>query len=675
MNVSYKHKKEYEKLVEELNEHARKYYIDDNPIISDEEYDKLYRKLLEIEKKNPQIIKPYSPSQRIGDKPLKDFKKIIRKDKMLSLDNAFDVDEFKLFDKRVREALGEKSKVEYVVEPKIDGLGIELYYEEGILKLAATRGDGLTGEDVTANVKTIKSIPIKLKVSSKNEGNIICRGEIYLKKKDLERINTQRTEIGEPEFKNCRNAAAGSVRLLDSRITAKRPLKAFFYHLVEGVGTDKKYSDSWNRMSFMGLPANEPSCICESLEDTLKSINDLEKLRFKLPHEIDGAVVKVNSYDHQKKLGSTSKFPRWAIAYKFVAKKATTRIRDITVQVGRTGVLTPVAELEPVFISGSTVSRATLHNEDEIKKKDIRIGDYVIIQKAGEVIPQVVKIVKSRRPSDSRIFKMPSKCPVCSGEVKRIEGEVALRCVNALSCPAQLKESIRYFATRNAMDIENLGPSLVDRLIENKLVKSISDIFTLRKEDLIKLERFGEKSAQRLLKSIEEGKSRASLANMITALGIPFVGEIAARIISDKFGSLEEILDTDNNVLYEKVGQIDGIGPKTARSFEDFFSNEKNRKTVKRLIELGINPKKTKKETARGKLKDLSLCITGTLPKPRDEIKKEIVSSGGIFDPTVKKSTDYLIVGENTGEKKLKDAQEKGVKIISYPDFLRMINR
>lgn len=666
--IPQKVKDRYEDLIEELNRHSRLYYVEDNPAISDQQYDALYAELIKIENNYPSIVKPYSPSQRVGDKPISSFKKVKRDKKMLSLDNAFTRDDFLEFDKRVRQALGDE-RPKYVVEPKIDGLGIELYYENGILSLAATRGDGLTGEDVTANVKTMRSIPIRLKLGPDDPKNVICRGEIFIEKKDLKRINEERQKRTEPPFKNCRNAAAGSVRLLDPKITAKRPLRAYFYHLVEGRGQDKRLSDSWNRMSWIGLPTSQPSCLCEDTQDTLNAIEKLESLRDSLPLEIDGAVIKVDSYRQQEMLGQTSKFPRWAIAYKFTAQKVQTKIEDITVQVGRTGVLTPVAELKPVFISGSTVSRATLHNEDEIRKKGIKIGDTVWLQKAGEVIPQIVSVIKEKRTGREKSFKMPSKCPICKGPLQRQEGEVALRCMNGLSCRAQRKEYIRYFAARGAMNIEHLGPSIIDQLIDKGLIKDISDIYKLDLEALTKLDRFGERSAKRLISSINASR-KAPLSNVITSLGIPFIGEIAASSIASELGSLGRILSLDPEELLYKLKSIDGIGPKSAASFSEFFKNDKNREIIKKLISAGIDP--ALRKVSSGKLKGLSFCITGTLPKSRDEVKRQIKNAGGNFDSSIKKGTNYLITGEKTGNKKVEEAQKKGVKTIGWDEFLKM---
>jgi DNA ligase (NAD+) len=632
----------------------------------------MYNHLIRLEKKHPGLVKPYSPTQRVGDTPLEKFRKIRRENKMLSLENAFDAEEVEAFHKRVCDILEDEGKIEYVVEPKIDGLGIELYYRNGILELAATRGDGITGEDVTANVRTIRTIPLRLKVSTGDEDLIVCRGEIFIEKAQLRRINEDRLKNKEPEFKNCRNAAAGSVRLLDPRITAKRPLKAFFYHLVKGVGSDASYSESYNRMSLMGIPVNEPSCICETKDDVYKALQDLERLRENIPHDIDGAVIKVNSYRMREKLGETSKFPRWAVAYKFTSAEKTTVIRDITVQVGRTGILTPVAELEPVLISGSTVSRATLHNEDEILKKDIMIGDVVRIKKAGEVIPKITGVIKEKRKEVKR-FKMPVKCPVCGGPVRREEGEAAARCINTVSCRAQLKESVRYFAARSAMDIEHLGPSLIDRLIDAGLIKDVSDIYSLKLEDLLKIERFKEKSALRLLRSISKSRENASLKGVITALGIPFVGETAAGQISQHLGSFGGILKKDPDNFCEELEEIEGIGPKTAGSFRVFLKNEKNRGIIKKLLQKNIDPKARAKDGDPGSLKQLSFCITGTLPKPREEIKKIIENYGGRFDAAIKKDTKFLIAGDKTGGRKLEDAEKKGIKIIGWGEFTRIL--
>ncbi len=665
MAVDEKIRREYENLCREIERHNRLYYELDSPEISDEEYDLLYRRLEELEKSYPELVSPDSPTHRVGGKPLEKFEKVEHIEPMLSLDNAFNEDELSEFVRRVEESVGKD--VIFSVEPKIDGLGVELIYEGGLFVRGATRGDGRVGEDVTANLKTVKTLPLRLK----RDVSTVVRGEVFIYKQDLDRINAERVRSGEEPFKNPRNAAAGSLRLLDPKVTARRPLRIFLYTLVRGGNGISSQSEALKWMKDVGLPVNPDFFLCRGFSDLVRVVEEWDKKRGSLPYESDGLVVKVDSFDLQRKLGSTAKYPRWAIAYKFKAEKARTKLKNIVVQVGRTGVLTPVAELEPVELAGTTVSRATLHNEDEIKRKDIRIGDMVWVEKAGEIIPKIVGVDKTARDGSEKVFKMPKRCPSCGSEVVKQEGEVASRCPAGIACPAQLKERIRHFASRKAFNIEQLGPALIDQLVDRGMVRSVADLFRLKADDVASLERMGKKSASNLMEAFERGKREVTLPRLIFALGIPFVGEVAASMVAGEVRSLSEMLKYDPAELEERLRGIDGIGPKTAQSVRLFLEQKSNRKVLEELISFGIDPVFDSGEG--GVLNGRSFCITGTLSRPREEIKNIIEQAGGRFDKSIKKDTDFLIVGEDAGGRKLRDAESRGVKIIKEAEFWDML--
>lgn len=661
----------YQELVQEVSEHDYRYYVQDAPLISDRVYDRLYQELLELEKAYPSLQTPDSPSQRVGSTPLKEFQKVVRTEKMMSLDNTYDEEELRDFHRRVMEGL-EADKVEYVVEPKVDGLGIECTYVRGLFTRGATRGDGLIGEDITANLKTIRSIPLKLRSKNLNQP-INIRGEVYIERAHLEEINEERMREGLPEFKNPRNAAAGSVRLLDSKITAHRPLRVVFYSLVEGASLDPTHSASMKRLKSYGLPIHEQQSVVSGIDEALRVCEMWRKKRYELPFDIDGLVIKVNQYDFQSKLGKTSKFPRWSIAYKYEAERTQTRIQNIRVQVGRTGALTPVADLKPVSLAGTTVSHAGLHNAEEIERKDIRIGDEVLIEKAGEIIPQIVEVIKEGRTGKEKPFSMPKKCPVCGAPVgKTDKAEVAMRCLNGFSCPAQLKEAIWYFVSRKAMNIEGIGPSLIDQLVEKKLIQDVADLFFLKKPQISVLDRMAEKSAENVIQAIEKAKKEVTLPRLITALGIPFVGETAALEVARFAGSLARLLSTPTTKLTEELNQIRGIGTKMSESIMDFFSDKTHRKIIKKLQAAGINPS-YKERKSFGPLVGKNFCITGTLSKPREQIKADIQRAGGKWTASVSKGTDYLVAGENLGAKKRSNAEKHKVKIISEQELYKMI--
>ncbi len=657
-----------EKLREEIRRYDYYYYVLNQPLISDAEYDKLFRELLELERKYPELVTPDSPTQRVGAPPAEEFAPVEHAIPMLSLANCFNDEELEEWDDRVRRMLGGEP-VEYVCEPKLDGLSVELVYVDGVFTVGSTRGDGRVGEDVTRNLRTIKQVPLRLfPLNGKVPRLLEARGEVYMEKEAFRRLNEERERAGEPLFANPRNAAAGSLRQLDPNVTASRPLKIFFYAMGRAEGIEiRSQVELLTTFPKLGLPVNPLWKLCKTLDEVKAFYRELLAMRHELPYEADGMVVKVNDFAQREILGEVSRAPRWAIAYKFPAEEATTRVLDIVVQVGRTGALTPVAILEPVEVSGATVSRATLHNEDEIRRKDIRIGDWVIVRRAGEVIPEVVKSIPERRTGAEKEFKMPERCPACGGPVVRPPGEVAYRCEN-LSCPARIKESIRHFASRRAMDIEGLGEKLVDKLVETGLVRKLSDIYRLKKEDLVNLERMGEKSAQNLLEQIERSKN-AGLARLIFALGIRYVGEHLAEVLAEHFPSLEAL----SNATYEELIQIPEIGPRIAQSIVDFFRNEENRKLIQELKELGV---KTEAEKPKeGPLSGKTFVFTGALSAfTREEARRLVESLGGRVASGVSRKVDYVVVGADPGEK-LRKAQELGITILTEEEFRKLVGR
>jgi len=662
-------KQETKKLVKDLNYHCYRYYVLDSPVISDEEYDQLYHRLKELEERYNYIL-PDSPTQRIGASPLDKFKKVKHTEPMLSLDNAFSYDEVKEFEKRVKRFLGTDAVIEYTVEPKYDGLAIELTYRDGLLFRASTRGDGYEGEDVTQNIRTIKSMPLKIAEVSKVPAEIDIRGEVYMDIEEFEALNREREQKGESVFANPRNAAAGSVRQLDSSITAARKLHLACY----GIGTVKGIEFKSQLEFFKWLEKTRfpvPSVVKpgKGIDEVIHLIREIEEKRSTFPFETDGAVIKVNDFELQRLLGVKTREPRWAIAYKFPAHQGTTRIKDIIPSVGRTGVITPIAMLEPVRIGGVTVSRSTLHNWDEIERKDIRVGDTVVVERAGDVIPHVVMVIKEKRTGKEKTFHIPEKCLVCGSKIVREEGEVAVRCVG-LNCPAQVQERIRHFASRGALDIEGLGEKNVELLYSSGLVNHFVDMYRLKKEDLLKLPRFAEKSARNLIDAIERSK-HITLARFLYALGILHVGEYASKLLAKNFEKLEDLYE----ISTERIIKIKQMGEKIASSVSDFFKDPENIKTLKTLKSLGLkitNPDFKGKEKGERPLEGLTFVITGTLPRPRNEVEELIESLGAHASSLVSKSTDYVIVGENPGSK-LQKAQSLGVKTISYEELLKII--
>lgn len=668
MSVPKEIQERVEKLREEIRRYDYYYYVLNQPLISDAEYDRLFRELLELEQKYPELVTPDSPTQRVGAPPAEEFAPVEHAIPMLSLNNCFNDEELEEWDDRVRRLLGGEA-VEYVCEPKLDGLSVELVYVDGVFTVGSTRGDGRVGEDVTRNLRTIKQVPLRLfPIDGQVPRLLEARGEVYMEKEAFRRLNEERERRGEPLFANPRNAAAGSLRQLDPNVTASRPLKIFFYAMGRAEGIEiRSQVELLTTFPKLGLPVNPLWKLCKTLDEVKAFYRELLAMRHELPYETDGMVVKVNDFAQREILGEVSRAPRWAVAYKFPAEEATTRVLDIIVQVGRTGVLTPVAILEPVEVSGATVSRATLHNEDEIRRKDIRIGDWVIVRRAGEVIPEVVKSIPERRTGEEKEFKMPERCPSCGGPVVRPPGEVAYRCEN-LSCPARIKESIRHFASRRAMDIEGLGEKLVDKLVETGLVRKLSDIYRLKKEDLVNLERMGEKSAQNLLDQIERSKN-AGLARLIFALGIRYVGEHLAEVLAEHYPSLEAL----SNATYEELIRIPEVGPRIAQSIVDFFKNEENRKLIQELKELGV---KTEAEKPKeGPLSGKTFVFTGALSAfTREEARRIVESLGGRVASGVSRKVDYVVVGADPGEK-LRKAQELGITILNEEEFRKLVGR
>lgn len=664
--------KKIEELGEKIRYHNYRYYVLDDPTITDAEYDQLMKELAKWETKYPQYINSSSPTQRVGIEPVSGFTTVKHIAPMLSLANAFSSEELRAFDQRIKKIIHQQ-KLEYVVELKIDGLAITLVYENGIFIRGATRGDGTTGEEITSNLRTVKTIPLKL-FSKDIHPRIEVYGEVYMKKSEFKRLNEKRMKNEESLFANPRNAAAGSVRQLDPRITDQRHLDNFIYRATFPEGHKfNSHMEVLNYLKKIGFKVNPHTKLCQDIEEAINYCLQWIEKKEELDYEIDGMVIKVDSLRMREELGSTTRSPRWAIANKFPAQQVITKVRDIIVQVGRTGALTPVAILDPVKISGSVVQRATLHNEDEIKRKDVQIGDIVLVQKAGEVIPEVVKVITEKRTGKEKEFVIPAQCPVCGAKVFRLEGEVVSRC-NSLTCPAQIKEKIRHFASRNAMDIEGLGPAIIDQLVEKGLIKDISDLYSLKRDDLISLERMAEKSANNLLGAIKTSKKK-SLANVIYGLGIRYVGVHTSEVITRYYPTLDKFKKAS---LVELI-EINEIGPKIAESISLFFKEKENLALIERLRSAGLNFSqeeeigRKKKETQI--LVGKQFVLTGTLKDFTRTQAKEIISElGGRVTGSVSKKTDYVVAGEDPGSKYQK-AQELGVTIINEEEFKKIINK
>ena len=662
-------KDKIQELIEKISTFDYQYYVLDNPSISDFEYDKIFRSLVDLENENPELIRPDSPSQRVGGKALDAFESVIHRQAMLSLNNAFDEDELIAFDKRIKDDIG-IDEVEYAVEPKFDGLAITLTYENGIFVQGATRGDGYTGENVTHNLKTIRSIPTKLNYIHPPK-LLEVRGEVLMLKKDFELLNQKQESLGEKQFANPRNAAAGSLRQLDPRITATRPLTFFSYGLgvCEPNLNLKTHIQTIQLLKQFNLPISDLSTSVKGVKGLQSFYDKVSKLRNSLAYDIDGVVYKVNSFNYQNELGFVSRAPRWAIAHKFPAEEALTEILDINVQVGRTGAITPVARLKPVFVGGVTVTNATLHNEDEMTRKDVHIGDIVSVRRAGDVIPEIVRVLINKRPKTIKKFRMPTECPECGSALVRIDDEAIIRCSGGLVCPAQQKQSIIHFASRKAMDIEGLGDKSVEQLVTVGLIHELPDIFKLKLEQLINLDRMAEKSSRNLLDAIEKSKS-TSLPRFIYALGIRNVGESTAKDLAGFYGDLDEIMKQTE----ESLQIVPDIGPTVAKSISDFFRQTKSREVINSLIGLGVHwPKYDIKKSSSGIFATKTFVLTGTLPSmSREEAKSIIEMNGGKVVGSVSKKTDYVVAGSDAGSK-LTTAQELGLKIISQQELLKLI--
>lgn len=665
--------KEIEKLRREIEVHNRKYYLEARPEISDYEFDLLMKRLIELERHYPELVTPDSPSQRVGGAPLKEFRTITHRVPMLSLDNTYSFDELAEFDRRVKKNLG-VSQVEYFVEEKIDGVSIALRYENGILVLGATRGDGFRGDDITANIKTIRSIPLRLPASSKFKEEVPSllevRGEAYLPRTQFERLNKTREAAGEEPFANPRNACAGTLKQLDPKLVAERRLDAFIHGLaiVEGTNvTIETQEEAFEFFKKIGFKTINHTALCRNIEEVNQFITDFHKKRLDLPYDIDGMVVKVNRFEFHKRLGATSKAPRWMIAYKYPAERALTKLKDIMIQVGRTGVLTPVALLEPVRLSGTTVSRASLHNRDEIERLDVRVGDYVYVEKSGEIIPKVMEVVKEKRPPGLLKFRFPERCPVCGGRAVQVAEEVAVRCINP-ACPAQLKGRVRHFASRDAMDIEGLGEVWVEKFVDAGMLKDLADIYRLDFEEVMEMERMGRKSAENLFQGIEASKER-SLDRLIYGLGILTVGQHLAYVLAQRYGHLEKLAKASQTELEA----IPEIGPVTAESIVKFFREPGTGKILEKLKKAGVRFDVVEKAATTTPFSGKTFVITGTLEAyERAEAEALIRRLGGHPASSVSRRTDCVIVGENPGSKREK-ANQLGIKTIGEKEFLKML--
>src|SRR5881397_2254007 len=641
----------------EIERHNHRYYVLDNPEVSDAEYDALFRRLQTLEEAHPELRTPDSPTQRVGAAPATEFATVRHRQPMLSLQNVTTPEEMAAFDERVRKFLG-RERIEYVAEPKIDGVAVELVYEQGVLTVGSTRGDATVGENVTPNIRTIRSVPLRLRSEARKPPELLeVRGEVYLPLKAFQKLNREREEAGQPVFANPRNAAAGSLKQLDPAITAARALDLVCHGVGEIRGA--RFATHWETLQALadlGLKPVPMSRVCETLDEVFALFAELEEKRDRLDYEIDGLVVKVNDLALQKRLGEISRSPRWAVAYKFKPRQAITRVNAIVPSVGRTGVLTPIAELEPVGVGGVTVRNASLHNMDEIERKDVRIGDTVLLERAGDVIPYVVKVVTERRTGGEKRFRMPSTCPVCGAKVERAEGEVAYRCIG-LDCPAKLKQQLRFFGARGAMDVEGLGEKLVEQLVDRGLVRDVADLYALDAETLASLERMGKKSAANLRAQLERSK-QTTLPQLLVALGIRQVGEATARALAEHFGTLERLMDASETELQE----VRDVGPEVAASIRGFFTERQNRKAIQKLLAAGVRPAAV--ALPKGPLAGKKFVLTGTLETmTRPEAQRRIEALGGRVQSSVSKETDYVVVGADPGSK-LARAKKLGVTIL-----------
>jgi len=660
-------KKRIEQLRNEIRRHDYLYYALNQPQISDRQYDKLFAELKALEQANPELVTPDSPTQRVSGRPLEGFAAVRHTIPMLSMDNTYSADELRAFDERIRKQLGGED-YDYVVELKFDGLAVSLRYEDGRLVTAATRGDGEVGDDVTANVRTIKAVPLALLDGGGIPGILEVRGEVYMPTKSFIELNKQRSQTGELVFANPRNAAAGSLKLLDARITAARNLSFFAYAAGEvSEPLAQTHYETLQKFKQFGLPVNPHNAKARDIEQVIDICFSWSEKRLTLDYKTDGMVIKINHFDQRDALGATGRAPRWCISYKFAAERAQTTIESIDVQVGKSGILTPVANLVPVQLAGTTVKRASLHNFDELARLDARCGDTVLIEKAGEIIPQVVEVEKELRPAGAVPFKVPAKCPNCGSAVAKDKEGVYIRCVNP-DCLGQLKERLRYFAGRDQMDIEHLGPALIEQLVESGLVKNFADLYKLQKSDLMTLERMGEKSADNVIAAIEKSKARP-LWRLVAALGIRHIGGQSADILAEHFGSLDALMAAD----VEALQAVEQIGPKIAESVYEYFRNPANRAVIEGLLTAGVRPEQPKKVRRAGKLAGKTIVVTGTLEKfTRPQIEQAIKQAGGKTSSSVSKKTDFVLAGKEPGSK-LDKARQLGVKVIDEKQFQEII--
>ncbi len=669
MRVPDKVKKEIKTLREKINYHNYRYYVLNQPEISDFQFDKLMQRLKDIEEKYPEMKDPNSPTQRVGGIPLEGFSHVSHAPPMLSLDNTYDEEELEEFEQRVLRSLENKiDKIQWVIEQKIDGVAVSLEYEDGKFIRGSTRGDGVVGDDITQNLKTIKSVPLELLNGGEKYSRLEVRGEVFMPNSSFLKLNKEKEEKEEQLFANPRNAAAGTLKNLDPRVVAERNLDIFIHSygtLPSDIKTHREALDILEKIGFKVIPLRE---VRGSIEDSKDLIEKWSTERFKLPYQTDGLVFKINNLQDREILGSTSKSPRWAVAYKFPAERKVTRLKEIEVSIGRTGIATPIAMLEPVFVAGTTVSRASLFNKDEIERKDIRVGDKIFIEKGGDIIPHVVGVDKDARDGSEKRFKFPDKCPVCGETLIRPEGEVYYRCIN-VGCPSQVKKSILHYGCRDGMDIDGLGEVLVDQLVEKNLVSNYADLYYLKQSDIEELERMGEKSAENLLKGIEDSKKRP-FDRVIFSLGIPFVGTYNAKLIANEFSSIDKL----KRATCEELLEIKGIGENTATSVVSFFNNKKNLAVMERLREAGVSMEGKAREGAKLPFSGKKFVFTGELEKyTRREAQDLVESLGARAVNSVSKNTDYVVVGENPGSK-FKDAKKLGVKVIGEREFLKLIS-
>jgi DNA ligase (NAD+) len=651
--------KRHADLVEQIRAHDHRYYVLDDPSVSDREYDALYAELRAIETRHPELVTRDSPTQRVSGKPRGDLRTVPHVVPMMSLDNTYTPDELREFSRRVHAGLPSNARVVFCVEPKLDGASVEIVYEAGELVSGSTRGDGISGEDIIENLRTIRSLPVRLA----RPISLTLRAEVVIFRRDLARINEERVSAGEAPFANPRNAAAGSLRMLDPRVVARRPLRAVVWQVVEGSSLAPDHSGSLRALGELGLPTHRETFVCESLEDVARAIATIEKQRPEYPFEIDGAVIKVDVFEQQAILGATAKFPRWAIAYKFSAERARTRVKDIVVQVGRTGTLTPVAILEPVQLAGTTVARASLHNADIIKNLDLRLDDVVTIEKAGEIIPQVVAVEHAARAEEKPAFVMPERCPSCSTPVLRDEEQVAVYCPNP-HCPAVVRGAILHFTRRYAMDIDHLGESLIDQLVTHELVSDVADLYDLTAERLEALERMGKKSADNVVRSIEASRAQP-LSRLLTGVGIDHVGQVAARQLAEAAGSLSELLAWSEEDAEAKLSAIAGFGPKMVASVKAYLFGEDSRQLLEKLSARAVSRAEPRHAVAAaGPLSGKSFCVTGVLSRKREDVHADIRAHGGEVHDKVKKGTTYLVIGEKVGKSKLDAAKKQNAQVI-----------